>query len=231
VCICQIYGGLINKYYNLTSAIKNKLKKMKRAITLSTMLVILCNQFITAGNGKPNSSEKNSIDVVTYSQGKWGGQINDELTMVFNLYFPEGIKLGTENSMVLSSPQAVELFLPSGMSPKPFPFGQITDPGLNYKNALAGELVALSLNLALDDYRKDGASTLLSLIITEGETKGITVEALFIEANRKLGGSYSIYSFNILTEALYAVNRNFAEPGINKGFLKEEQQFAVNENE
>lgn len=199
---------------------------MKRAITLTALLVILCNQFITAGNGKPNSSEKN-LDVVTYSQGKWGGQINDELTMVFNRYFPEGIKLGTENSMVLSSPQAVESFLPSGMSPKPFPFGQITDPGLNYKNALAGELVALSLNLALDHYRKDGASTLLNLVITEGATKGMTVEELFKEANRKLGGSYSIYSFNILTEALYAVNRNFAEPGVNKGFLIEEvQQFA-----
>lgn len=199
---------------------------MKRAITLTAMLVILCNQFITAGNGKPNTNE-NKLDVVTYSQGKWGGQLNDELTMVFNRYFPDGIKLGTENSMVLSSPQAVESFLPSGMSPKPFPFGQITDPGLNYKNALAGELVALSLNLALDHYRKDGASTLLNLVITEGETKGMTVEEIFIEANRKLGGSYSIYSFNILTEALYAINRNFTEPGNNKGFLMEDvRQYA-----
>ncbi len=203
---------------------------MKRAITLTAMLVILCNQFISAGTGKPNTTEKNNLDIVTYSQGKWGGQINDELTMVFNRYFPDGIKLGAENSMVLSSPQAVELFLPSGMSPKPFPFGQITDPGLNYKNALAGELVALSLNLALDHYRKDGASTLLHLVITEGETKGMTVEEVFIQANRKLGGSYSVYSFNILTEALYAINRNFSESGINKGFLQEEslhtQQFA-----
>ena len=203
---------------------------MKKVITLTALLVILFNQFIIAGNGNKNESNEGTLDVVTYSQGKWGGQKNDELTMIFNRYFPDGLKIGTVNTMVLTSPAAIEEFLPSGTSSKPFPFGQMTDPGLTYKNALAGELVTLSLNLALDHYRKDGATTLLNMEITEGEMKGLTVEKLFQEANRKLGGGYSVYSFNILNEALYAVNRNFTEPSVSKGFLKvvneEDKQFA-----
>ncbi|MBL0342606.1 MAG: hypothetical protein IPP71_17940 [Bacteroidetes bacterium] len=202
---------------------------MKKLLGLTALLVILFNQFILAGNGKPSKSSSLNLNVIAYSQGNWGGQKSDELAMICKVYFPEGLKIGSDNTLVLSSPQAIEEFLPSGTSAKPFPFGQMTDPGLTYKNMLAGELVALSLNLALDHYRKDGFSTLINMEIKEGEMQGKTVEDLYKEANRKLGGGYSVYSFNILTEALYAVNRNFIEPGINRGFLivpTENNQFA-----
>lgn len=202
---------------------------MKKVISLTTLLVIIFNQYIFAGNGSSSSGNIYNQNIVTYSQGKWGGQKSDELRMIFNIYFAEGLKLGGDNTLLLTSPEAVEEFLPSGTSAKPFAFGQMTDPGLTYRNALAGELVALSLNLALDHYRKDGFSTLVNMEITQGELQGKKVEDLFKEANRKLGGGYSVYSFNILTEALYAVNHNFTEPGVNKGYLKdatESNQFA-----
>ncbi len=165
--------------------------------------------------GKPLTD----LNVITYSQGKWGGQKSQELKMIFDRYFPDGLIIGTENKIVFTDPSEIEKFLPSGMSSKPLPFGQMTNPGTVYKNALAGEAVTLALNLALDHYRREGMVSLSELVIREGEMKGKTVAELFREANRKLGGGYSVYSFDILTDALYAVNRNFNDQGIDKGFL------------
>jgi hypothetical protein len=139
--------------------------------------------------------------------------------MIFDRYFPDGLIIGTENKIVFTDPSEIEKFLPSGMSSKPLPFGQMTNPGTVYKNALAGEAVTLALNLALDHYRREGMVSLSELVIREGEMKGKTVAELFREANQKLGGGYSVYSFDILTDALYAVNRNFNDQGIDKGFL------------
>jgi hypothetical protein len=164
--------------------------------------------------GKPLTD----LNVITYSQGKWGGQKSQELKMIFDRYFPDGLIIGTENKIVFTDPSEIEKFLPSGMSSKPLPFGQMTNPGTVYKNALAGETVTLALNLALDHYRREGMVSLSELVIREGEMKGKTVAELFREANQKLGGGYSVYSFDILTEALYAVNRNFNDQGIDKGF-------------
>ncbi|OQA09997.1 MAG: hypothetical protein BWY67_01232 [Bacteroidetes bacterium ADurb.Bin397] len=165
--------------------------------------------------GKPLTD----LNVITYSQGKWGGQKSQELKMIFDRYFPDGLIIGTENKIVFTDPSEIEKFLPSGMSSKPLPFGQMTNPGTVYKNALAGEAVTLALNLALDHYRREGMVSLSELVIREGEMKGKTVAELFREANQKLGGGYSVYSFDILTDALYAVNRNFNDQGIDKGFL------------
>lgn len=165
--------------------------------------------------GKPLTD----LNVITYSQGKWGGQKSQELKMIFDRYFPDGLIIGTENKIVFTDPSEIEKFLPSGMSSKPLPFGQMTNPGTVYKNALAGETVTLALNLALDHYRREGMVSLSELVIREGEMKGKTVAELFREANQKLGGGYSVYSFDILTEALYAANRNFNDQGIDKGFL------------
>ncbi|MBK7389758.1 MAG: hypothetical protein IPI23_12025 [Bacteroidetes bacterium] len=165
--------------------------------------------------GKPLTD----LNVITYSQGKWGGQKSEELKMIFDRYFPEGLIIGTENKIVFTDPSEIEKFLPSGMSSKPLPFGQMTNPGMVYKNALAGETLTLALNLALDHYRREGLVSLAELVIREGEMKGKTVSELFREANRKLGGGYSVYSFDILTETLYAVNRNFNDQGIDKGYL------------
>lgn len=170
--------------------------------------------------GKPLTD----LNVITYSQGKWGGQKSQELKMIFDRYFPDGLIIGTENKIVFTDPSEIEKFLPSGMSSKPLPFGQMTNPGTVYKNALAGETVTLALNLALDYYRREGLLSLSELIIREGEMKGKTVAELFREANHKLGGGYSVYSFDILTEALYAVNRNFNDQGIDKGFLESVDQ-------
>ncbi len=217
----QLYDWI--KDVNLTGEIKN-ITKMKKVISLTTLLIVIFNQFIFGGTTKPEAAEIYNQNIVTYSQGKWGGQKNAELAMIFNLYFAEGLKIGTDNTLVLTTPKAVEEFLPSGTSAKPFPFGQMTDPGLSYQNVLAGELVTLSLNLALDHYRKDGFATLLNMEITSGELEGKTVAFLYKEANRKLGGEYSVYSFNILTQALYAVNRNYTEPGINKGYLQDSNE-------
>lgn len=189
-----------------------KMKNVKKGMIVLLMAFSL-NGF-SMGNGNVES-----MNLITYSQGKWGGQKSDELKMIFDRYFPEGLIIGYENKLVFTSPEEIENFLPSGTSSKPLPFGQMTNPGLVYKNALAGETVTLALNLALDHYRREGLTGLSELVITEGEMKGMTVGDLYKEANRKLGGLYSKYSFNILTDALYAVNRNFSESGDDKGYL------------
>src|SRR5690606_19878748 len=114
-------------------------------------------------------------------------------------------------------------FLPSGSTPSPLPTGNLVDPGQTYSNVLAGQVVALTLNVGFDYYDSNfGVSTLNlgDLTIASGTFMGWTVNQLLAEANNVLGGCPSAYTLSQINDAVSAVNENYVDGTIDLGFLE-----------
>lgn len=130
----------------------------------------------------------------------------------FAAAFPNGLTVGTPNKLKLTNALAVTNFLPSGSTPRALPNGTTTNPGQSYSNVLAGQLVALALNLGFDAYDPafSASGTLLAAqVVTTGTFQGWSVQQVFDEANRKLGGSNSVYSFSQLNNAVTTINETY----------------------
>jgi hypothetical protein len=163
----------------------------------------------------------------TQTQGGWGAVPNGNnpgsyLHANFADAFPSGLTIGCNNELKLTSAQAVTDFLPSGSTPRALPAGVLVDPGNGYKNVLAGQVAALALSIRFDSYDASfGASgTLLSQqVINSGQFAGMTVQQVFDEANRKLGGCASAYSFADLNNVISSINENYVGGNMDNGFL------------
>lgn len=89
----------------------------------------------------------------TYTQGGWGGNPRGNnpaafLRDHFEEAFPDGLEIGCINTLSLSSATAVRNFLPQGATASALPAGELADPTrYDYDNVLAGQLVALTLNV------------------------------------------------------------------------------------
>ena len=154
--------------------------------------------------------------------------------------FPNGLTIGCNRTLTLTSPLAVCTFLPSGSSPRVLPLGPLVDPGASYKNVFAGQLVAATLSVGFDLYDANFASnstyTLEDLEFVSGTFAGWSVGELLAEANRKIGGCTSPYSPAQLSGALTVINENYVDGSVDKGQLvcpdskKDENRFSnVNE--
>jgi hypothetical protein len=128
----------------------------------------------------------------------------------------------TGNKLRLTSAQAVTDFLPSGSTPRALPAGTLVNPGSAYSNVLAGQVVALTLSVRFDlsDPNFSPATThLQDMIVASGPFAGWTVGHVLDEANKKLGGCPSPYSFSALNSAVTSINENFDNGTTDNHFL------------
>jgi len=162
----------------------------------------------------------------TQTMGGWGAvpKGNNPGTYLhanFSTAFPNGLLIGCTNTLKLTTAQKVTDFLPSSGTPKALPAGNMVN-NVNYKNTLAGQLVAVTLAIGFDQANPNfspASVTLDQQIIASGLFSGMTVGQLVFEANKKIGGCNSTYTAAELNEALTSVNENYDDGNSNKGYL------------
>lgn len=116
------------------------------------------------------------------------------------------------NTLTLTSVSAIQAFLPSGTSASVLD-QSYTNPGNSYSNVLAGQLVALSLNVMLGTEDNLGGQIILS-----GPYAGKTVSQFLQIANDVIGGCASgdVSAINALADA---INNYYDEGKTNSGLL------------
>jgi hypothetical protein len=162
----------------------------------------------------------------TQTQGGWGAVPKGEnpgtyLHANFEGAFPDGLEVGCDFTITLTSAQAVTDFLPNTGTPAALT-QDYTDSGALPGNTLAGQVVALTLNVTFDQYDADfgeADSDLADAVITSGDFAGWTVAAVLAEGEKVLGGCESDYSAGDLAEVLGLVNEAFADGIEDTGFL------------
>lgn len=143
----------------------------------------------------------------------------------FAAAFPTGLEIGCTNKYKFTSALAIQNFLPSGSTAKALPAGIKTNPtGSAYNNVLAGQLVALTLNVRFDQHFPNfgpAAGNLKDLVITSGSFKNWTVGNFLAEANKKIGGcGANSASFSAYNETATYINEAYTD-GISRGnYLK-----------
>jgi len=176
--------------------------------------------------------EPDDKNLRTQTPGGWGAPPNGDnpgtyLHANFSSAFPDGLVVGCNYNITLSSAQAVTNFLPQGGTA-----GSLTknywDPtntpksSNNPKNVLAGHIVALTLSTTFDAWDADfGESNtqLSNAVITTGDFEGWTVGQVLDEAEKVLGGCASNYTASQLTDVLTAINECYVDGIQNTGFL------------
>lgn len=175
--------------------------------TLSTIDTVDCGQFRTQ------------------TQGGWGTNAAGNNPGVyrdanFENAFPNGLSIGCQYTLTLSTSAAVKNFLPSGSTAAAFTENLI-DPN-NYNNVLAGQLVALRLSVAFDDIDEDFSPSEVNLgdmIVSSGNFEGWSVYEILDEANSFIGACDSDYSASDLNEVLSSINENYVDGTMDGGFL------------
>jgi len=165
----------------------------------------------------------------TQTQGGWGSTISGNnpgtyLNNNFAAAFPNGLTLGCTRKIQFTSASAVQAFLPQGGTATFLPTGTTVNPTkYTMSNVLAGQLVALALNMGFDSYDVNFGSSaynLKDLRIASGPFMGMTVEEFYNEACKKIGncstGSYTLSQFN---SAATAINENYDNGTTHGNFL------------
>ena len=218
---------------------------MNKKLFLSIVFVFLLgmtNTFSQEENSKDeeNSSNENSSSNCnkgfrTYSIGGWGAPCNSDdedkkneknksynaacyRNANFNNAFPNGLTIGCANyKLILTSAAAVEAFLPSGSAAKVLS-ENLNNPGKNYKNVLAAQLVALTLSVRFDEYDSDFADNtenLSGLLIAKGAFKNTSVASFLQIANEIIGGCSSAYSLSDVLTTAEAINLSYDNGTVN----------------
>ncbi|MFM7728098.1 MAG: T9SS type A sorting domain-containing protein, partial [Flavobacteriales bacterium] len=155
-----------------------------------------------------------------YGPGGWGSGITSVpgayLNNNFASVFPSGLVIGSCGRFLkLTTPAAIRSFLPTSGTPKQLPAGTLLNPtAATYSNTMAGQLVALRLNIAMDSANAAFApsGTLFrNQVITTGQFAGWTVQQLFDAANTAIGCGGSKTYLSALTDAMMLVNDSWRE--------------------
>lgn len=162
----------------------------------------------------------------TQTMGGWGINPNGNNPGVylhnnFDYAFPNGLTIGCNNTLVLTSAQDVTDFLPSGSTASALPNGELINPGEEYNNVLAGQIVALTLSTVFDQYDPSfGISdySLEDLIIQQGEYEGTSVSEILVLANEIIGTCGST-EFSSINSVISSINENFVDGTTNNNFL------------
>ncbi len=163
----------------------------------------------------------------TFTQGGWGstsnsspGKIRDQY---FSTVFPGGLVIGNANgnyNLTLTSASAVKDYLPDGGTATAFTQNNTNPTG--FINVLSGQLVALKLNISFSAAGVLGSNTtkLGDLVILSGPFNGKTVSQMLALAEIAIsGGSLNGYTFSQFNDAATAINENFDNGTIDKGYL------------
>ncbi len=168
----------------------------------------------------------------TQTPGGWGSPANGNnpgsyRDAHFDEVFPNGLSIGCNNSLTLTSASAVQAFLPSGGQPALLPNGQMIDPS-NFNNTFASHLVSLKLSVAFDQADPNFGASPLSLgdlEVSSGGFVGFTVSEIITIADQVIGGCSSLYTASQLTGILSNINENFVDGDQNNGFFDCETDF------
>ncbi|MDI6876124.1 MAG: hypothetical protein QMC96_05050 [Methanomicrobiales archaeon] len=211
------------------------------------MTVVLCMVFALAAPAL-------AFDVGefrTQTQGGWGtsaqeGNPGAYRDANFASAFPDGLVVGSGNTLTLTSAAAVEGFMKQGGAPRALS-GSFVDP-VKLKNTFATQVVALALNLGFDAYDPDfgsSATALADLVVNAGEYghweydevlmedvfvvdlvidekfDGMSVQEVMDLASAVLGGENTDYTPSEIADLVAAINENFADGEIEafEGFL------------
>lgn len=156
-------------------------------------------------------------DFKTYGQGGWGSPPNGNnpgqyLKNHWGLL--DTVIIGCDTvggkKLTFTTWQAVNHFLPQGKKPAALDSSYINP---NFKiTVLAGQELALALNIEFDlaDSTFGQSNThLKDLCVAYGTFQGWTVEEVFEEAGKILGGCNSNYNASEINEAVSNINENF----------------------
>lgn len=165
----------------------------------------------------------------TVTQGGWGakaagnnwGKYRD---LNFASAFPTGLTIGAGSRFLkLTTAKAVENFLPSGTTPRALNPGTLINPTeTSYRNVLAGQVVALTLNVRFDQVNpafSTSVTWLGDLVVVSGPFMGWSVNQILSEANKVLGGEPSLYSAEQMNSITDAINNNYDGGTMNLGLL------------
>jgi hypothetical protein len=166
----------------------------------------------------------------TYTQNQWGSNSNNyepqrSFIGFFSTYFPSPnyLTIGCNNKLRITRPNELDKFLPSSGPSSPLPSGTLTDPGYNYGNTLAGEVMALTLNVFYDSANASfsAATTYLKdQVVVSGTFANMSVRQVLNEANRYLGGCGSSYTSSQLLNATSSINSNYERGTKDEGYLR-----------
>jgi len=157
----------------------------------------------------------------THTQGGWGAGAHGNnpgayRDLNFASAFPSGAVIGLPGanySATFTDAEAVKDFLPAGSTPMPF-IGDHVDPILTEAGVLAGQVLALTLNVGFDLYDPDLALSVNNLkdyVIDDSSVPcdGMTVQEVLDEANTILGGLPSVFSASEINECATWINEEF----------------------
>ena len=175
-----------------------------------------------------------------------GGNVACFRDCIFDTLFPDGLIVGDPDddpsdgvdgdgsfAILLTSSAAVAEYLPAGGPPAALTADQ-TDPETTSSGVFGGQLVAATLNVAVDDagLRRDGArppfpaGTLGVLVYVAGcvdaDLVGLSVNQVIALSNIAIsgGGTPAGVTISDLNEALSVLNENFVDCDTNLGCLE-----------
>ena len=161
----------------------------------------------------------------TFTQGGWGSTAQGDNPGVyrdanFAAAFPSGAVIGLPDSnfsATFTDATAVENFLPSGSTPTPFIQDHV-DPTATEAGALAGQVLALTLNVGFDLFDSNFAPSVSNLndyTINDLSVScdGMTAQKVLAEANTILGGLTSSFSPSEINECATWINEKFDDGG------------------
>jgi hypothetical protein len=188
----------------------------------------------TAGGVSVTDSDKETIEIVgpppsapyaTFTQGGWGAKPSGNnpgrlLATNFSRVYPGGaVVIGQTRTITLTSPYAIEKFLPQGGTP-----AKLTQSYVNPTSkisVLAGQVLALKLNV---DFSAAGITRmgLGTLTVVSGELAGATVNEVLALANAVLGGAPLPVGVTLadLNDTVTRINENFDGGSGNNGYLE-----------
>ena len=150
-------------------------------------------------------------DFCTYTQGGWGAvpHGNNPGTILHNNFstvFGGSVTVGGGYSTQFTTADAITAYLPAGGKPKPLD-GNYTDPTTTKSGVFGGQVLALQLNVLLNDT----AFSDLTITNTGTSFDGMTVQNVLDAANQALGGGAlpSGYTLSNLNDLASFLNQGF----------------------
>ncbi len=188
------------------------MKKVVRRLLIASILFI-CSGNIIAQTG----CSWQQGEITTYTQAQYGDQTSsagDVVVTHFGQVFPSGIIIGGANTLQFTSAASVINFLPATGAPASLT-GSYTDPLTTPAGELAGEILALKLNVAFSDADIIGAQSLSfgDLVFHDftdvPELNGVSIRNFFNTANVFLGGGSSAFTAGTLSAVANVLNTAF----------------------
>ena len=211
---------------------KEKIKLLFRFIAAALPFVLLvivsCKQEAPVGINTDRNHGNIAVhsfdtilpgDFKTWGQGAWGSPPhgnNPGMYLKNHWNLLDTVKIGCDTiggkRLTFTMWQAVNQFLPQGGKPMPLDTSLLNPT--SRISVLAGQELALALNIKFDlaDTGFGHSSNhLKDLCVASGTFQGWTVQHVFLEAGKILGGCNSIYSPAEINDAVSAINENFED--------------------